>query len=113
MNENELLIWWTGQAECEAIVDDVEIGAVKLPGYIKKEFQDRLGRSGRGRLWIAPKIKLDGIEWDDKNPIAEQLGNMAGIVFLKKDWPLIQNLPGIVTGTRLNVVSNNALQNAP
>jgi hypothetical protein len=126
---NELLIWWTTQADCEAIgephdpadwkADEWEkvlasfrwqgsrlyrLDQSLLPGYIKKQYVSRYGRSGRGRLWVSDEFELDGITWDDSKPAAQYASDAAGIVIRASDLPLLNGLAGFVTDTYLNIV---------
>jgi hypothetical protein len=93
------LIWWTNQADC-AVVNDHMPGA---PDYIAREFRGRLGRNGRGRLWIpsslyaevpVPPISIPCPE----TPLANVLGNSyGGIIIRARDVECLRDLPGVIT----------------
>lgn len=101
---DDYLIWWTDQDECEAAP---EAGIERLPDYLRSEFRSRLGRPGRGRLWVAPHIPLgDGIGWDDNKPAARLAGKRAGIVIEAKDKPAVLALPGFLTDLKLNFIND-------
>ncbi len=68
----DLLIWWTGQEECEAIYalheedDENRVLPATVPEYIRLEFRSRYGRAGRGRLWCDGQFSLPGFLTDLK-----------------------------------------------
>jgi hypothetical protein len=47
-----IAVWWTTQREC------MSQGAASphWPEYLQQQWDDRWGRSGRGRLWISPEF---------------------------------------------------------
>lgn len=104
-DRTDLLIWWTGQEECEAIGDEL---ASNLPNYIRSEFSSRWGRNGRGRLWVADELGDVGIPWDETKPASRLAGSRGGIVIWQSDAHHVFGLPGFLTDLRLNVV--NALE---
>lgn len=97
-----LLIWWTSQAECEQIGDAL---SESVPDYIRSEYRSRLGRNGRGRLWVASRIALDEIPWDATKPAARLASDRAGIVVDATDVEHVFGLPGFLTDTSLNFVN--------
>lgn len=101
---NDYLIWWTDQAECEAILDTS--AAVDFPSYLYTQFQSRLGRNGRGRLWTPLHIPIRNIEWDDDKPAGRLAEKRAGIVIEAKDKAAVFNLPGFLTDLKLNFIND-------
>lgn len=97
----ELVIWWLDQEATETI------GAASYyfgwPAYIRDEFHSRMGRNGRGRLWVADGITLEEILWPD-TPTAECAGECGGIVIHRADLHHIHGLPGFVTDTAMNEI---------
>ncbi len=96
--EKDLLIWWTTQDDCEALIDSEPF---KVPTYISEQFQSRLGRSGRGRLWIHDTIKLKRIDWNEQSPVSELCERSAGIVFHAEDIDFLNGINGIITDLNL------------
>jgi hypothetical protein len=96
---NKYAIWWLSQAACEEI--EPIIDEIGLPDYIRAEFQSRLGRAGRGRLWVADGIDLSEIEWQAEKPAAKLAGKCGGIVIRSEDVGRVLGLPGFVTDTDL------------
>jgi hypothetical protein len=94
----ELLIWWTNQADAERITKE-QIEA--LPEYIQSEFDSRVGRAGRGRLWVHESIDLSGIEWNEKSPFSNYCLESGGIVFRKEDLLKVRDLPGQCTDLQM------------
>ena len=92
----DILIWWLDQGASEEVDDDY---LENLPDYIASEVSSRLGRAGRGRLWVPTEIDCEEINWDDKNPVCEliSLKSAGGIVFYKKDFEKVMLLPGFIT----------------
>lgn len=101
--KTELLIWWTTDAESRAIGTQAP---VTLPAYVREQYLSRVGRSGRGRLWVDEKFGPREIsEWPDTfigRMIQE--GTSAGIVFAGSDLPLFKGVAGIVTDFRLRML---------
>lgn len=100
---SEYLVWWTDQADADAI-EDKDIGI----GYIRNELASRRGRNGRGRLWVAERLR-DGpfaMDWDDSKLAARVIerGSHGGIVIHRNDARAIRGLPGMVTDMNLNIV---------
>jgi hypothetical protein len=99
----DVAIWWLDQQSCEMAF---AFGAADagLPDYIVRELESRAGRPGNGRLWIAPEIEFNGMEWGDGpsfNIISERCG---GIVVRMADLRHILGWPGIVTGIHLKPI---------
>lgn len=99
----EYLIWWLSQDDCKDILDgrhDTQLGKA----YILEQFTSRVGRAGRGRLWVHKSIPIDGIEWDDSKPAARLAGKMGGIVIRAADAKFVFHKPGFLTDLELNFV---------
>jgi hypothetical protein len=101
-----LVIWWTSNAEADLIGEDPE--TVKgFPLYLRDQFQSRLGRNGRGRLWIPPQFsqEIKGIPWPegkDETPLVRYCAKAAGIVLDVHDVPVLLGFPGVVTDLSLH-----------
>ena len=97
-----MFIWWLDQLACQCVVGTPR----NAPDYLKKQFEDRLGRPGRGRLWVADQFGEVAVDpWPD-TPLAKKLGgDWAGIVIRDEDKDIVIDLPGIVTDMQLNRVS--------
>lgn len=94
---HEYLIWWTNQSDCERIVP-----LDTWPVYLGKEYSSRLGRNGRGRLWVADEVEKSphgiAVDWDaGKNWLCRAAGDCAGIVIKGEHLGEVQFLPGFVT----------------
>lgn len=79
-----------------------------FPEIISDEIISRLGRAGRGRLWVPSEIDLSGIDWID-NELTSELGRYyGGIVFESKYLEQVQKAPlgddTIITDLDLNVI---------
>lgn len=98
---SDYLIWWTSQDECEQI-EEIE---PLLPDYIQDEFESRLGRSGRGRLWIHQSIPIKGIDWNEARPAARLCSERGGIVIKAIDKSAVFDLPGFLTDLGLNFLN--------
>jgi hypothetical protein len=103
---DKLLIWWLCENDYKAIkVKDLKI----LPGYMTEEYKSRLGRPGRGRLWVSEKMKkiqavIEVNPWPD-SALGRLFGEgYGGIVFDGKSLPVLRRLPGIVTNLKLERV---------
>ena len=117
MDKKKMMIWWTNQADCEAIDDSTPhrecIGELptRFPKYIRNEYRSRYGRNGRGRLWVASILGDVSVNLWPKTPLGELLGEKsrfeqtyAGIVIQRNDAKLFYNMPGIITDTKLKRV---------
>lgn len=97
-------IWWTSQQDCEVLGDHAP---KHLPEYIRTEYRSRLGRNGRGRLWIAPttpELQDTAVHPWPATPVATAIETFrhGGIVIHAAHVPLVACLPGFVTDTHLN-----------
>jgi hypothetical protein len=104
-----MLIWWTNQADCEAIeyvcsdVGDEGRLDDRFPKYLREQYNDRYGRNGRGRLWVDEQFGKPSVPWP-RTALGEVLGEKtrfgqtyAGIVIRDEDVKLFKDMPGIVT----------------
>lgn len=96
------LIWWTAQEDYEKIGDDLE---GDYPEYLKREYRSRMGRAGRGRLWVPSDIDLKEIPWDEKKPAARLASTRGGIAIHMRDAKLVFGLPGYLTDLEMNFVN--------
>jgi hypothetical protein len=113
-NDEDLLIWWTTGADCREIgdpggTDDEPDGRplpVGCPAYIQEVYRSRLGRDGRGRLWVPDGIDIDDIRWDEYQGICRMIerSSAAGIVFRRADLASVAGLPGFVTDRKLEFI---------
>lgn len=102
--EGKELIWWTNQEDSELVTKD---DIAKLPEYIASQFKSRLGRAGRGRLWVADlpefeAISKNGIMWYSNAPNIQYLIVAGGIVIRNQDYFSVHKLPGIITSTNIS-----------
>ena len=105
----DLYIWWTSQKDCEEhnkISDDFNLD-IDGDTYLDNQFNSRLGRSGRGRLWIDNKFDITGIDWNEEKADQLNLNDCGGIVFSKEDLNLVSSYPGIITDLNLNQILTN------
>lgn len=97
---NDYLVWWIDQRCCEAIGTDLP---EFVPIYIRGQYQQRYGRPGRGRLWVAHNFP-DGIQikpWPD-TPLGRYLGgDFGGLVIFQDDAEILRDFPGIITNLKL------------
>lgn len=105
---DEWVIWWTTEEEAMAI--SAHFGSPELPlpemcpEYLRGEFASRLGRSGRGRLWVPdiPGAPTRAVFSDGSgSPLETHCERCAGIVMLAAHVPSLRHLPGIVTSVDL------------
>lgn len=93
---DKYLIWWTNQNDCERITP-----LDSWPMWLYDEFRSRVGRSGRGRLWVPKLFEGDApqeAKWDAANNWLCQAANDAGgIVIPEHALRHVQFLPGFVT----------------
>lgn len=95
----KLWIWWTDQKACEVTGPLPDY----FPKWLKAEYQSRLGRNGRGRLWTATKFtdsEASCVEaFDAMSPMAKWLEDYAGIVidFHAKQALLMHQVAGVIT----------------
>lgn len=96
------LIWWLSQYELE----EVEEALKKLPNedfpeWLMSELRSAYGRNGRGRLWAAKQFEGASVDPWPSTPMGKYLGRCAGICISEAEIELLNQLPGIVTDTKL------------
>lgn len=96
-----MIIWWLTQPDCEAIGDLPDA----FPEDARDMYNSRLGRSGRGRLWLPPGVKIGVDPWPD-TPLAKFLERQdaGGLVLDRSILPLLAELPGLATDMQLRRV---------
>jgi hypothetical protein len=97
-------IWWTSQADCERIgerLEDIDAGHAlyEVPQYLSEQYSSRVGRNGRGRLWVAEGFVAEEHPWP-KGALGQILERRAGILIREEDLPLAMELPGVVTDSK-------------
>lgn len=104
----EFVIWWTGDAECKAIG---ELLPSWCPEYMQQEWNSRLGRAGRCRLWVSRELNGAPTQahFDvDRPALPLELRlvatSAAGIVIRARDVSKLVCIPGIVTDVHLRRV---------
>lgn len=97
----ELLIWWTSDAETQQIGPKAP---ACLPDYVRAQYELRLGRSGRGRLWVEERFGPQAIGNWPKTLIADVAQDSAGIVFSKRDVKAFAGVTGMVTDFQLRMM---------
>ena len=100
-------IWWTTQAESEAIMEHFASDDLPLPEccpqYLRSEFRSRCGRNGRGRLWVAKELgDVELVPWDEDGQLTAietwiERASAAGIVVRAEHVERLLHLPGLVT----------------
>lgn len=91
-------IWWTNQRDAEIN----EAYEDRLPEYLLSQFHSRLGRAGRGRLWVAPDIDIQDIAWPENSPLADSAMECGGIVFRLEDLATVKAMAGFCTDLEFN-----------
>lgn len=82
-------IWWTSDGRCHELTLESMDG---LPVYMQKEMSSRIGRVGRGRLWIPEGTPLEGMTEPYHAP-----DGWGGIVFHVEDMPKMKGRQGFIT----------------
>lgn len=100
-----MLIWWTTQEDCEATMA-LKVKS-KMPKYLRDEFISRIGRAGRGRLWVAKRFKITSIDWNENCVAARYCERAGGIVFDETNLSFVKSLHGIVTDLKMNIIASN------
>lgn len=97
--DHRYLIWWTSQEDCERIAP-----LDTWPTWLYDEFNSRMGRPGRGRLWVPESIDRIGdvpqgvTVWDDVNNwLCKAANNAGGIVIPASEVHHVQFMPGFVS----------------
>jgi len=98
------LIWWTEQEDCEAIGNHLP---ESFPNYLQVEYRSRLGRAGRGRLWVASQFAGEPIAVDPwpNTPMGRRLATAAGIAICAEHAELLREMPGVITDLELHRTS--------
>jgi len=103
-------IWWINQDDASWIYRTVPLCEWKpVPQYIQDEFLSRMGRSGRGRLWINNDEfpNITGLSnWDTTTEAAKLIAKSshAGIWIHRTDARLIPGEAGFITDLDLNMI---------
>jgi hypothetical protein len=125
LEEKGYAIWWLSQEDCEALETMIDYSrgfipsdgggvysyepcvtrSLRIPGYIAREYRSRLGRPGRGRLWIPPEIPVTECVWDDELPVCQRAISCGGIVVHARDWHKLRDLPGFITDLEMRYLS--------
>ena len=111
MDKPKELIWWLTQADCEVLKAKGDLTA-SVPYYIRVEFESRLGRAGRGRLWVNTQVNLKTTEI---SPHAVPDNSAGGIVIHAHHAVFVGELPGILTdlqGRKGIVVGGEFIRNS-
>ena len=97
-DQSKIAVWWVNQADCESINDE------QVPsGYIRKEYESRLGRAGRGRLWVPNNISCQQVEVPS-SVCSDGQDTHGGIVILKEDIEKVRPLGGILSDAQGNIL---------
>lgn len=100
MKNTNVVLWWTDQAECEAIGERLP---PDYPAYLRDQYASRYGRNGRGRLCVADEFGEVEVDPWPETPMARALGQRsAGIAVRAEDIRLLRTLPGLITDLRLD-----------
>jgi len=107
------LVWWLSEKDQDIIGDP----RLAWPEWLQREYTDRRGRAGRGRLWVAaqferacePFIIREHPGW--MTPIGLAVDRCGGIVITEAEIPLLADLPGLLTDLSLRRYS--PLQHPP
>lgn len=94
-----LLVWWLSDKDQDFIGDS----RAAWPEWLQREYNDRRGRAGRGRLWVSrrfesvvePLIPPDHPGWT--TPIGLAADRCGGVVITESEVPLLAELPGLLT----------------
>lgn len=105
MSKEPYAIWWTTSEEAKTIAAHFDDHLPTwCPEYLQQEWASRLGRNGRGRLWVsdalpdAPRSVQFRDEYDgSSSPLEDHCATCAGIVIRAEDVTRLMHLPGIVT----------------
>lgn len=119
----KLNVWWLAQKECEHIQNNWELiqQITPWPKYLVEQFNDRLGRPGRNRLWVdEASLGLERDQfaidpWPETGEAVDLLaqGDYAGIVFKPEDMKCVEQQVGIITDNELNVIQHTPVDYEP
>jgi hypothetical protein len=104
ITKQDCYIWWTNQRDAE---NAQFADRTNWPEELETELSSRMGRAGRGSLWIPYSWSSSdlGVEWDDNNPMFNALGNhYGGIVFRREHLPLLTGFAGLITDFDMNQI---------
>lgn len=109
-------IWWTDQVSCE-LAEAMGAPLDEWPPYLMAQWRARLGRNGRGRLWVdcdidwgtGPMMIIADRKWVEfeDHPVGKALAEgacgstWAGIVVRFEDVHHCLVMPGVVTDVDL------------
>lgn len=100
--QDTIVVWWTTEQEDLVLSDYPSNYGDKCgwPEYLSKSFNNRIGRSTGGRLWVAPPISqhINRLPPDLDYSDFKRSG---GIIMLYKDLHRIHGLPGRATDGQL------------
>lgn len=98
MTKSDLAIWWTNQSEANAIHDG-DLG--ELPAAIANQLWSRIGRNGRGRLWVAAELEsipdVSVSPWPTSSMATYLSESCGGVVIRRSDIDKVNHLPGTIT----------------
>jgi len=100
--QNTIAVWWTTEQE-DLILSDYpsNFGDKRgWPEYLSKSFNNRIGRSTGGRLWVAPPIS-QYINRLSSDLDYSEFKRSGGVILLYKDLHHIHGLPGRATDSSL------------
>lgn len=94
------LIWWTNQSDCERITP-----LDTWPTWLYDEYQSRLGRPGRGRLWVSDEWSdaPEQADWDYSKWTCHSAADAGGIVIPLDAIHHVMLLPGFVTNFLMEI----------
>jgi hypothetical protein len=109
---DDFAIWWTNSEEGSALDNSPYVQedghefyefARGWPEYLQDEIRSRIGRAGRGRLWVATEHM--GLFPDlPKDLDYRRVSECGGVVFLKEHLHHLAGMPGLVTDRHLNAI---------
>lgn len=115
MNDN-VYIWWTDQNSAELTLALMPGKGVfpSWPKYLQRKFVSRLGRNGRGRLWV-DRLTLGEVDmtaaFDTDTPRFRELAeHWAGVAIHRRDLHHVLCLPGFVSDTDGNWITRAVYQ---
>lgn len=107
-SSDQVLLWWTTKAQS---VNSVQFFSKKdnpFPRYIHLAFTNRMGRRNAD-VYNASDDEWEGARYFPQpypqTPLAEKLLDYAAVAFKREDLELMEELPGIITNCKLELVS--------
>lgn len=104
VTKQDCYIWWTNQRDAESAQF---ADRTNWPEELEVELNSRMGRAGRGSLWVPSEWTADdlGVEWKDNDPMFNALGDhYGGIVFRREHLPLLATFAGFITDFDMNPI---------